>query len=177
MPARASTSAMTFRKRVPSATTIRWPYGGCSASEQRAPVHQLPAASRDRGEELESHQVCEWRYADAGDRRRLAQRPRRLSAAGDVGKAPSRTHQDTGIHARADAAVDPVQDRQVNAQLEVNAPVPAARERTEAAAFVRIEQVTKKFGDFAAVDAVSLDIQQGRFSAFSAAPAPARPPC
>jgi putrescine transport system ATP-binding protein len=49
----------------------------------------------------------------------------------------------------------------VSAQLQVNAPAPTGRERTQAAAFVRIEHVTKKFGDFAAVDAVSLDIQQG----------------
>jgi putrescine transport system ATP-binding protein len=49
----------------------------------------------------------------------------------------------------------------VSAQLQVNAPAPTSRERTEAAAFVRIEHVTKKFGDFAAVDDVSLDIAQG----------------
>jgi putrescine transport system ATP-binding protein len=57
--------------------------------------------------------------------------------------------------------VDPVQDGKVSAQLQVNAPAPISSERTESAAFVRIESVTKKFGDFAAVDAVSLDIQQG----------------
>ena len=49
----------------------------------------------------------------------------------------------------------------MSAQLQVNAPAPIGSERTESAAFVRIESVTKKFGDFAAVDAVSLDIQQG----------------
>ena len=43
----------------------------------------------------------------------------------------------------------------------MNAPVAVSREQGEAAAFVRIENVTKKFGDFAAVDAVSLDIHQG----------------
>jgi putrescine transport system ATP-binding protein len=45
----------------------------------------------------------------------------------------------------------------------VDAPVKPSVEPTSgaAAAFVRIENVTKKFGDFAAVDAVSLDIQQG----------------
>jgi putrescine transport system ATP-binding protein len=43
----------------------------------------------------------------------------------------------------------------VNAQVAVN------QEQGEAAAFVRIEKVTKKFGDFAAVDDVSLDIRQG----------------
>jgi putrescine transport system ATP-binding protein len=57
--------------------------------------------------------------------------------------------------------VDPVQDGKVSAQLQVNAPTPTSSERTEPAAFVRIESVTKKFGDFAAVDSVSLDIQQG----------------
>ena len=36
-----------------------------------------------------------------------------------------------------------------------------SREQGEAAAFVRIENVSKKFGDFAAVDDVSLDIRQG----------------
>jgi putrescine transport system ATP-binding protein len=57
--------------------------------------------------------------------------------------------------------VDPVQDRQVSAQLQVNAPAAASPAQSAAAAFVRIEHVTKKFGDFAAVDDVSLDIQQG----------------
>jgi putrescine transport system ATP-binding protein len=57
--------------------------------------------------------------------------------------------------------VDPVQDRQVSAQLQVNRPAAASPEQSAAAAFVRIEHVTKKFGDFAAVDDVSLDIQQG----------------
>jgi putrescine transport system ATP-binding protein len=57
--------------------------------------------------------------------------------------------------------VDPVQDGPVSAQLQVNAPALTSSERAESAAFVRIESVTKKFGDFAAVDAVSLDIQQG----------------
>jgi len=36
-----------------------------------------------------------------------------------------------------------------------------SQEQGAAAAFVRIENVTKKFGDFAAVDDVSLDIRQG----------------
>jgi putrescine transport system ATP-binding protein len=49
----------------------------------------------------------------------------------------------------------------VSAQLQVNAPAAASPEQSAAAAFVRIEHVTKKFGDFAAVDDVSLDIQQG----------------
>jgi putrescine transport system ATP-binding protein len=57
--------------------------------------------------------------------------------------------------------VDPVQDRQVSAQLQVSAPASAAHEQGAPAAFVRIEHVTKKFGDFPAVDDVSLDIQQG----------------
>ena len=43
----------------------------------------------------------------------------------------------------------------------VNAQVAVSQEQGEAAAFVRIEKVTKKFGDFAAVDDVSLDIRQG----------------
>jgi len=43
----------------------------------------------------------------------------------------------------------------------VNAQVAVSEEQGEAAAFVRIEKVTKKFGDFAAVDDVSLDIRQG----------------
>jgi putrescine transport system ATP-binding protein len=49
----------------------------------------------------------------------------------------------------------------VSAQLQVNAPAAASPAQSAAAAFVRIEHVTKKFGDFAAVDDVSLDIQQG----------------
>ena len=49
----------------------------------------------------------------------------------------------------------------MSAQLQVNAPAPTGREGAQAAAFVRIEHVSKKFGDFAAVDDVSLDIQQG----------------
>jgi putrescine transport system ATP-binding protein len=50
----------------------------------------------------------------------------------------------------------------VSAQLQVNAPEAASpAQSAAAAAFVRIEHVTKKFGDFAAVDDVSLDIQQG----------------
>jgi putrescine transport system ATP-binding protein len=57
--------------------------------------------------------------------------------------------------------VDPVQDRQVSAQLQASTPVAGSNERHEAAAFVRIENVTKKFGEFAAVDNVSLDIYQG----------------
>ena len=43
----------------------------------------------------------------------------------------------------------------------MNAPAAVSREQGEAAAFVRIENVSKKFGDFAAVDDVSLDIRQG----------------
>ena len=43
----------------------------------------------------------------------------------------------------------------------MNAQVAVSQEQGEAAAFVRIEKVTKKFGDFAAVDDVSLDIRQG----------------
>ena len=43
----------------------------------------------------------------------------------------------------------------------VNAQAAVSREQGEAAAFVRIENVTKKFGDFAAVDDVTLDIRQG----------------
>jgi putrescine transport system ATP-binding protein len=57
--------------------------------------------------------------------------------------------------------VDPIQNWQVSAQLQVDSPAAAGREQDASAAFVRIERVTKKFGDFAAVDAVSLDIQQG----------------
>jgi putrescine transport system ATP-binding protein len=49
----------------------------------------------------------------------------------------------------------------VSAQLQVDAPAAASSKQGAAAAFVRIEHVTKKFGDFAAVDDVSLDIQQG----------------
>jgi putrescine transport system ATP-binding protein len=49
----------------------------------------------------------------------------------------------------------------VSAQLQMNAPAATGRERTQLSAFVRIEHVTKKFGDFAAVDDVSLDIEQG----------------
>ena len=47
----------------------------------------------------------------------------------------------------------------MDAPASVSAPV--ERQPSAAAAFVRIENVTKKFGDFAAVDDVSLDIQQG----------------
>ena len=43
----------------------------------------------------------------------------------------------------------------------MNAQAAVTREQGEAAAFVRIENVSKKFGDFAAVDDVSLDIRQG----------------
>jgi putrescine transport system ATP-binding protein len=43
----------------------------------------------------------------------------------------------------------------------VNAQPVVSQEQGEAAAFVRIENVTKKFGNFAAVDDVSLDIRQG----------------
>jgi putrescine transport system ATP-binding protein len=57
--------------------------------------------------------------------------------------------------------VDPVQNRQVSAQLQVDEPAAASRKEGAAAAFVRIERVTKKFGEFVAVDDVSLDIQQG----------------
>jgi putrescine transport system ATP-binding protein len=61
--------------------------------------------------------------------------------------------------------MDPHQDRQVSARPQVSAPAPApvpagARPRQQTA-FVRIESVTKKFGDFVAVDSVSLDVYQG----------------
>ena len=49
----------------------------------------------------------------------------------------------------------------MSAQLQVDSPAAVGREQDASAAFVRIERVTKKFGDFAAVDAVSLDIHQG----------------
>ena len=47
---------------------------------------------------------------------------------------------------------------QVDAQATAST---SGASNTAAAAFVRIENVTKKFGDFAAVDDVSLDIHQG----------------
>jgi len=51
----------------------------------------------------------------------------------------------------------------VSARPQVDAPAtaPTGAPGNTAAAFVRIENVTKKFGDFAAVDDVSLDIHQG----------------
>jgi len=51
----------------------------------------------------------------------------------------------------------------VSARVQVDVPAAASIESASstAAAFVRIENVTKKFGDFVAVDNVSLDIQQG----------------
>jgi putrescine transport system ATP-binding protein len=55
--------------------------------------------------------------------------------------------------------VDPVQNRQVSAQLQVETPAPLPLEQGEA--YVRIDNVTKKFGDFAAVDSVSLDVYRG----------------
>ena len=71
---------------------------------------------------------------------------------------PARTPEFTRV---LDADVDPVQDRPVSAQLQVNATSSRQLREGAHAAFVRIEHVTKKFGDFAAVDDVSLDIQQG----------------
>ncbi len=47
----------------------------------------------------------------------------------------------------------------MSAQLQVEAPAPLPLEQGEA--YVRIENVTKKFGDFAAVDSVSLDVYRG----------------
>jgi putrescine transport system ATP-binding protein len=47
----------------------------------------------------------------------------------------------------------------VNAQLQVDTPAPIGRE--DGQAYVRIQNVTKKFGDFAAVDSVSLDVYRG----------------
>jgi putrescine transport system ATP-binding protein len=47
----------------------------------------------------------------------------------------------------------------VNAQLQVDRTLPTSREQGEA--YVRIENVTKKFGDFAAVDSVSLEVYRG----------------
>jgi putrescine transport system ATP-binding protein len=47
----------------------------------------------------------------------------------------------------------------VSAQLQVDTLIPTSREQGEA--YVRIENVTKKFGDFAAVDSVSLDVYRG----------------
>ena len=49
----------------------------------------------------------------------------------------------------------------MSAQLQVDTQSPTGREHSAVSAFVRIENVTKKFGDFAAVDTVSLDIYQG----------------
>jgi putrescine transport system ATP-binding protein len=51
----------------------------------------------------------------------------------------------------------------MSARPQVDAPATASTSAAgnTAAAFVRIEHVTKKFGDFAAVDDVSLDIHQG----------------
>jgi putrescine transport system ATP-binding protein len=59
--------------------------------------------------------------------------------------------------------VDPVQNRQVSARPQVDAPATASTDAATntGAAFVRIEHVTKKFGDFAAVDDVSLHVNQG----------------
>jgi putrescine transport system ATP-binding protein len=55
--------------------------------------------------------------------------------------------------------VDTIQDRQVNAQRGENGAAPHEDERAHA--YVRLESVTKRFGDFVAVDDVSLDIRRG----------------
>ena len=49
----------------------------------------------------------------------------------------------------------------VRQQVDASAAASTSSAHNTAAAFVRIEHVTKKFGDFAAVDDVSLDIHQG----------------
>ena len=68
----------------------------------------------------------------------------------------------SGVPAAADPHVDPSQDRKMNTPPDTTSPgVPAAAAATDPAAYVRIANVTKKFGDFTAVDNVSLDIRRG----------------
>src|SRR5262249_34513478 len=104
----------------------------------------------------------------AATRSRGAQRPDRLSAARGARAPDAGARAARGLPAAADARVDALQDGQVSFAPAMNdmnaitkttatAPADAARD----AAYVRISHVTKKFGEFVAVDDVSLDIRRG----------------
>src|SRR4029077_16142198 len=125
------------------------------AREKRSPVHQLPAAARDRGEKLQSHQVRE--RGHGGHPAARSQRTRRsgcVSAARGARAAEPGAPAAAGVPAPADTHVDALQERQV----KMNALPPAADPDS---AYVRIANLTKRFGDFVAVDDVSLDIRRG----------------
>ena len=87
------------------------------------------------------------------------------------------------LHARAQPHLDTLQDRAADAERHGGS-VQTMPDRTRRTAddpaakpYVQLEKVTKKFGDFIAVDDVSLTSTKGRSSACSAPPAAARRRC
>src|SRR5262249_23011652 len=139
------------------------------AREERPSVHRLPAAPGRGGPKLQPHQICERGAArHPAARSGGPQRPRGVPAARGAGAPAPRAGAAGRLPAPPDPHVDPLQDRPLSgsnpAPTTMNAnPMSAAppATATDPAAYVRIAHVTKKFGDFTAVDGVSLDIRRG----------------
>ncbi len=152
------------------------------APRQRARIHRLPAAARGRGRELQLRQLREReRGRDGLIERGAAQRPGHLPDARGQGAAAAEPREVRRVHAAAEPVVDPVHDGSVTRPEPIARAPPqeppnarslmatSARDPQlkfepwtdpEAQPYVRIDRVTKKFGDFVAVDDVSLDIYQ-----------------
>src|SRR5205814_5316015 len=133
---------------------------GCAAREKRTPALRLPATARDRGQKLQSHQVRERRQGrPPAARSRRAQRSGCVSAARGARATQPRAPAAAGVPAPADTHVDALQERQVTSAIPKMNAIPAAADPDSA--YVRIANLTKRFGDFVAVDDVSLDIRRG----------------
>src|SRR5205823_7243808 len=65
----------------------------------------------------------------------------------------------SGVPAPADTHVDALQERQVKSAIPKMNVMQAAADPDSA--YVRIANLTKRFGDFVAVDDISLDIRRG----------------
>ncbi len=113
-------------------------------------------------------------YANANARRHragqrgVAQRPEHLSDGRDQG-APAAEPVEVGrVHPPAEPVVDALHDRPLTRRPNARDPMATSPRATQqkfepwtdpdAKPYVRIDKVTKKFGDFIAVDDVSLDI-------------------
>ena len=122
-----------------------------------APVHQLPVASRCRGQELRHRALRHWqRRGLSADRPRGPCRSQHLSGARADGPPVRQPSALAGLHARAEPGLDALQDRSMTA---ASTGPPATGQDSDA--YVRLENVSKHFGEFVAVNRVSLSIAAG----------------
>ena len=133
--------------------------GGCAAPEQRARCSSTSCCEPEVA--AKNSNLVKYANVNTASTPLLADAvkddPEHLSAAGDAGEAgPGAAAARRNINAPADAHVDALQDRQMSADRPVS-----TQPSGQQAPYLRIENVTKRFGDFVAVNDVSLDVQQG----------------